>query len=96
MALAGALAELAHSTLKDDFANIDPRQAKIFLLDGADRVLPTYPPELSTKAETALANLGATVRRQALVDEIGADQVIVRPNGQTRTIQSRTVLWAAG
>jgi len=94
--LAGALAELAHSTLKDDFTHFDPKEAKIYLLEGADRVLPPYPPELSAKAEAALTNLGVIVRSQTLVTAIADDRVTLRQDGQNGAIQARTVLWAAG
>ena len=94
--LAGALAELAHSTLKDDFSHIDPKAAKIYLLEGADRVLPSYPAELSMKAEAALTRLGVTVRSRTLVTDITAEEVTLRQSEQTNTIQARTVLWAAG
>ncbi|MFQ5859232.1 MAG: NAD(P)/FAD-dependent oxidoreductase [Anaerolineae bacterium] len=94
--LAGALAELARSTLKNDFHNIDPTEAEILLLEGKDRVLPPYPPELSAKAEEALRGLGATVRTGTLVTDIQGDTVTVRCGDQTERIQARTVLWAAG
>ena len=52
--LAGALAEIAHDTLRHDFRSIRPEEARIFLLEGAPRVLPTYPEDLSAKAEASL------------------------------------------
>jgi NADH dehydrogenase len=94
--LAGALAELAHGTLKDDFRRIDPTEVKIILLDGADRVLPPYPPELSARAERVLARLGVSVQTGVQVTEIDAAGVTVRRGGQTERITARTVLWAAG
>ncbi len=94
--LAGALAELAHGTLKDDFSRIDPRDATIYLVEGTDRVLPPYPPELSAKAEEALTKLGVTVQRQSLVTNIEEEEVTLRHDDQERIIQARTVLWAAG
>src|SRR5262245_1056681 len=59
--LAGSLGELAHTTLKHDFRNIDPSEAKILLFEGIDRILPPYPPELSAQAAASLARLGVTV-----------------------------------
>src|SRR6202044_1772355 len=41
--LAGALAEIAHDTLRHDFRSIRPESARIYLIEGAPRVLPTYP-----------------------------------------------------
>ncbi|HXW00727.1 MAG TPA: NAD(P)/FAD-dependent oxidoreductase [Anaerolineae bacterium] len=95
--LAGALAELAHKTLKDDFRRINPTDAKILLLEGVDRVLPPYPPELSAKAEQALIRLGVTVQTQTTVTDIQDGLITLRRgDGPSEQIQTRTVLWAAG
>src|SRR5689334_1899300 len=56
--LAGALAEIARHTLRDDFRSIDPEDARILILDGSPRVLSSYPEDLSKKAEAALVRLG--------------------------------------
>jgi NADH dehydrogenase len=94
--LAGALAELAHKTLKDDFRQIDPAAVQIMLLEGAGRVLPPYPTELSEKAETVLTRLGVTVETGTLVTDVQDRHVSVRRNGMEYPIPARTVLWAAG
>lgn len=94
--LAGALAELAYKTLKQDFRNIDTTEAQILLLEGADRILPPYPPELSAKAAASLTRLGVTVQTQTLVTKIEHDTITVRRSDQLEQIQARTVLWAAG
>lgn len=94
--LAGTLGELAHSTLKKDFRNIDPAEAKILLLEGVERVLPPYPAELSTKAAAALAQLGVTVQTGTLVTDIQDGLITVRRGEQTEQIQAQTVVWAAG
>jgi NADH dehydrogenase len=94
--LAGALAELAHGTLKEDFRHIDPSGVEILLLEGLDRILPPYPPELSAKAEHALVNLGVTVQTKTLVTDIQADLVTIRRDGVEEKIRARTILWAAG
>jgi NADH:ubiquinone reductase (H+-translocating) len=94
--LAGAIAELAYSTLKKDFRNIDTAEAKIILVEGLDRVLPPYPPELSAQAEASLIELGVEVRTKALVTNIADDCVTIRQGDQTETVAARTVLWAAG
>ena len=60
--LAGALAELARATLKDDFRAIDTRRTHILLLEGFERILPAYPADLSSKARRSLEKLGVTVR----------------------------------
>ncbi len=94
--LAGALGELAHSTLRNDFRNIDPAEAKILLLEGVERVLPPYPAELSVKAAAALEKLGVTVQTGTLVTAIEEGLITVRRGEQTEQIRAKTVLWAAG
>ncbi len=94
--LAGALAELAHVTLKNDFRHIDPTEANIILLEGVNRVLPPYPPDLSAKAEKALAALGVTVCTGALVTDIKDNTVTIRDGEKVEQIAVATVLWAAG
>jgi NADH:ubiquinone reductase (H+-translocating) len=94
--LAGAIAELAHKTLKEDFRTIDTREAKILLLEGMDRILPPYPPELSAKAEKSLQELGVTVQTQSLVTNVTEDAVTVRRTHGEEIIPTRTLLWAAG
>ena len=51
MELAGALAEIARDTLKIDFRSIDPAQTRVILVQRSDRLLKSYPPDLSTKAQ---------------------------------------------
>lgn len=95
--LAGALAELARGTLKHDFRAIDPATARILLVEGVDRILPTYPAELSAKAETALVKLGATVQTKTIVTDIQEGVITVRRgDGPPEQIRAQTVLWAAG
>ncbi|MBW4462878.1 MAG: NAD(P)/FAD-dependent oxidoreductase [Nodosilinea sp. WJT8-NPBG4] len=94
--LAGALAELAFHTLKDEFHHIDTTETRILLLEGLDRVLPPYPPDLSAKAAASLKELGVTVRTQSLVTEINDDVVTVRQGEQTEQVRAKTILWAAG
>ena len=96
--LAGAIAELANSTLKKDFRTINTTEATITLLEGMDRVLPPYAPELSAQAEKALKKLGVTVRTNSLVTQIEDNTVTVRQTkiNQVEKITSQTVLWAAG
>ena len=94
--LAGAIGELTRTTLKDDFRNINTPESEIILLEGTDRILPSYPPELSIKAQESLERLGVTVRKNSMVTDIRDNIVIVFRNGSTETIEARTVLWAAG
>jgi NADH dehydrogenase len=94
--LAGALAELAYTTLKNDFRSINPAETNILLLEGAERILPPYPADLSAKAEAALADLGVTVRTKALVTDIAGQTITVKQGDETSQIEAQTVLWAAG
>jgi NADH:ubiquinone reductase (H+-translocating) len=94
--LAGALAEIANDTLRNDFRAIHPSDAEIILLEAADRVLPPYTPDLSHKARRQLEHLGVTVRLGAAVDGVDTDGVSVRVGGREERIAARTVLWAAG
>jgi NADH dehydrogenase len=94
--LAGALAEIANHTLRHEFRSIVPSDAHVILVEGADRVLPSYPPVLSGKARESLVRLGVDVRTGARVTQVAADAVTVEVEGGSQRIACRTVLWAAG
>jgi NADH dehydrogenase len=94
--LAGALGEIAHDTLKHDFRDIDPQRTRIVLVEGADRVLPSYPGKLSEDARKMLVDLGVTVRTGAMVTDINAEGVTIKEGDNIEKIPTRTVLWAAG
>ena len=94
--LAGAIAELAYNTLKQDFRNIDTSDARILLLEGMERILPPYAPELSVEAEASLKRLGVTVQTKTMVTNI-ADNIVTTKQGENvESIPARTILWAAG
>jgi NADH dehydrogenase len=90
--LAGALAEVARHALARDFRRIDPRAARIVLVEAADRLLGAFPPQLSESARRQLERLGVTVRLGAKVTAIDRAGVSL---GEER-LAARTVLWAAG
>lgn len=90
--LAGAMAEVAHKALLCDFRSIEPTTARIMLIEGGDRVLPTFSPNLSARAQKDLERLGVEVRLGALVTNIDADGVCVGDE----QIKSKNVVWAAG
>ena len=94
--LAGAIAEISRDTLKKDFRSINPADANIHLVEGADRLLPTYPPKLSRAAEKALIKLGVHPRTGAMVTGIDEQGVTVKSGNSVTEFQARTVLWAAG
>ena len=90
--MAGQSGELARDTLSRDFRSIDPKSARILLVEAADRVLTSFPPDLSAKAERSLRRLGVTVLTGRAVMSIDPEGVTV---GDER-IPARTVVWAAG
>ncbi len=90
--LAGTLAEIARRTLHGEFRTFDPRNARVVLVEGSDRVLPPYPPDLSEKARLQLERLGVTVWLGKLVTGVDAEGVSL---GADR-IAARTVRGAAG
>ncbi|MDJ0570633.1 MAG: NAD(P)/FAD-dependent oxidoreductase [Pleurocapsa sp. MO_192.B19] len=94
--LAGALAELAHGTLKDDFRNINTKEAKIILVQSSERILPSYSPSLSAKAKASLEELGVTVMNGTRVINMDNQTITVRCGDEVESIRAKTVLWTAG
>jgi NADH dehydrogenase FAD-containing subunit len=90
--MAGALAVFVRTTLKSDFRRIDPRSARILLVDMASRVLPPFSESLSKAAKQRLEDLGVEVRLGHSVDQIDADGIVVAGE----RIASKTVIWTAG
>jgi len=90
--LAGAIAEIARHTVSKDFRTFDPRDARVILLEGGERVLATYPADLSARAAKALQRLGVEVRTGAIATAITATSVEVGDD----VIPTHTTLWAAG
>lgn len=94
--LAGALAEIAHQTLKHDFRRIRPQEARIILMEGGPRVLGPYPEDLSARAERLVKKLSVEVMLGAMVNNIDANGVSYTQGDKSGTIAARTVLWAGG
>jgi NADH dehydrogenase len=90
--LAGMLPTIAQHTLRSDFRRIDTAKARVLLLEGGSRILPTFPEDLAAHAAKDLAELGVQVRTNAMVTSVEPGYVCV---GDER-IEARTVLWAAG
>jgi len=90
--LAGTLAEIARHTLKGEFRRVDPTRARVVLVEGTERVLPPYTPDLSEKARLQLERLGVTVWLNKRVTAVDADGVTL---GVER-LEAKTVIWAAG
>ena len=95
--MAGQIGELARDTLRADFRSIDPRTARILLVEAADRALTTFPPSLSAKAARSLEKLGVSVLTQRTVVGVDGEGVAIESGGgDPERIASRTVIWAAG
>jgi NADH:ubiquinone reductase (H+-translocating) len=90
--LAGAIADLAHETLPDEFRHIDTRQARVLLIEAGPRILPTFSPDLSAYAHAALERLGVEIQLGIPVSECSAQGVVF---GEQR-LEAKVILWAAG
>jgi NADH dehydrogenase len=96
MELSGALAEIANETLKNDFRRINPRAARILLMEGGTRVLSAFPEDLSAKAEKLVSRLGVEVTKGVMVTQIDADGVTYKSGDESKRLRAKTVLWAGG
>ena len=90
--LAGAIADISRNVIAGDFRHIDPRQARVVLVEAGPRVLPSYTAKSSGHAESELRRRGVEVRTGAAVTGVDASGV----NVGTDRIESATILWAAG
>ncbi|MBI2743700.1 MAG: NAD(P)/FAD-dependent oxidoreductase [Chlamydiales bacterium] len=90
--MAGAIAEIAHHTLFKNFRRIKPEKSRIFLIEAAPHILPTYPEKLSIRAKHDLEELGVTV----LVSTKVTDVTIEGVQTEGLFIEARNVIWAAG
>ncbi|MFN4259862.1 MAG: NAD(P)/FAD-dependent oxidoreductase [Gemmataceae bacterium] len=94
--MAGAIAELADFTLARDFRAFDPSSARIILVEGMERVLPPYPPDLSAKAKHLLEKMGVEVWLNAKVIDVQPQCVTVERDGEAKQVPAHTLIWAAG
>jgi len=95
--MAGQIAELAKRSLRRNFRVIDPRQTRVILLEGSDRVLSFFGRRLSKIAAASLTRQGVEVRTNTRVEGIDPTGIDVRlPDGSTERIEGRTKVWAAG
>jgi NADH dehydrogenase len=90
--LAGALADIARRSLPDDFRHVDPRSARVILVEGLPRILPAMLETLSQRAKTQLERMGVEVRTSSMVTDITRRGVRVGEEW----IVSHNVFWAAG
>jgi NADH dehydrogenase len=98
--MAGTMSEIAQHTLPQEFRRIDSTQARVVLIEGSDRVLGAFVPQLSQRAREQLVKLGVDVRTGCKVTNIDADGVDYETrDGEAVTMHrlpSKTVIWAAG
>ena len=90
--MAGALAEIAKSMLKDDFRNIDPNAAKVILVEALDKILPAFSPDMSQRAIKDLKQMGVTVRLNTMVTDIDEKGV----HTKDEIIETQNIIWGAG
>ena len=90
--MAGAIAEIARHALRYDFRHIDPRSARIILIEGGPRILPAFPEDLSAYAQRSLEKMGVEVMTSSLVTSVEPDGVMLGD----RKIESEAIIWAAG
>ena len=94
--MAGQIAELAHRTLPGEYRHIDPRQARIILIDALPAVLNTFGDRLSTRALRQLHLLGVEVELETKVVAVDATGIDVETKRGRERIGSMTKMWAAG
>lgn len=90
--LAGALAEIARHTLRQEFDALDPESARIILIEAGPTILPAFPPTLRDAARRALRKLGIEVWENAKVTSVEDEAVLL---GADR-LPAHTIIWAAG
>ena len=90
--MAGSIAELARRSVSRDFRSITPQCSRVILIEAGERLLPTFPPELSRSAERSLEQLGVELRFGAPVSDVGDGYVA----WHKELVLTRTVVWAAG
>jgi len=91
--LAGAFAELARFVLCDDFRSIDPRRARVVLIEGSPRLLGQFAEDLGLNAQETLAGMGVEVRCGARVKTLAKGRVQLESG---EVIEAENILWAAG
>ena len=95
--LAGQIAELSHRSLHRNFRRIDPREARIVLLDAAPTILGAFPESLRRRTARHLERIGVEIHLGVMVTDVdirGIDTNAEDP--QLRRIEAATKIWAAG
>lgn len=94
--LAGSIAELAHNIIRDDFRNIDTRNAVITLIEAGENLLPSFDIELSKYTKKQLEKRNVTVYLNSRVKEINGNQLTVKTPEGIKVFSANIVIWAAG
>lgn len=90
--MAGAIADLAHNALKNDFRHISSTSARVLLVEAAPRIFGAFPERLAAQATRELRRLGVEVLTDAAVEDVDAEGVVIKGE----RLAARTVIWAAG
>lgn len=95
--MASQIGEMVHDLVGRDFRRIAAVDARVLLVEGADRVLTSFPASLSKKAARSLHSIGVTTMLGSLVVDVTAETVSIQAtDGSTQRLGARTVIWAAG
>lgn len=95
--MAGQISELSKRTLAGEFRKLDPRETRVVLVDGADKVLPPFGGRLSKAAHKELEDMGVDIKLNAMVTDLDGDSVTLKyKDGQTEEIAAGVKVWAAG
>jgi NADH dehydrogenase len=94
--VSSSLEPLPRSLDKNDFRSIRPEDSQVILLDGAPRVLKSFPEDLADKATRSLVNLGVTVKCGVMVKNINKEGLTIESEGNLDHIAAKTVIWAGG
>ncbi len=90
--MAGAIAEIAHQSLKRNFRNIDPTHTRIFLIESGSQVLAGYPEKFAKTAQRDLEKMGVTIRLNSRVTQVDTDGIHIGDE----FIATKNIIWAAG
>ncbi len=90
--LAGAIAELTHQAFAGQFRHIHPSSARIILVEGKNRIMPSFPASLTKKATAKLNAMGVEIRTGVHVKQVKPDGVMIGDQHVT----TQNVIWTAG
>jgi len=94
--MAGAISEMAHDTLRQDFRRFDPSESRVLLVEAEDRVLAHYPAALSRRAEEQLVELRVEVMTGWRIVHLDASTAVLQSEDTVVHLEPQVVVWAAG